>query len=120
MTSSVTSRGPAGGTKSGAYGEYESLEELNSITGAPMPTSYSGSALNRLLTEDEQYLSRKYFNHRRYPMAPPTGRFSFVFPFPFLFYFILFFVFFLTDRWAKLNLLFKLLAESWIFSIKKN
>ena len=65
MTSSVTSRG--GPNKTGNYGEYESLEELNSIAGGPMPTSYSGSALNRLLTEDEQYLSRKYFNHRRYP-----------------------------------------------------
>ncbi|XP_059351813.1 uncharacterized protein LOC130689767 isoform X1 [Daphnia carinata] len=53
--------------------EYESLEELNSsMAGVGMsnksdwdrhrsiPTSYSGSALNRLLTEDDDFLSRKY------------------------------------------------------------
>lgn len=53
--------------------EYESMEELNSsMAGVGMsnksdwdrhrsiPTSYSGSALNRLLTEDDDFLSRKY------------------------------------------------------------
>ena len=51
--------------------EYESLEELSnsSIAGLmgygadrhrPIHTSYSGSALNRLLTEDDEFLSRKY------------------------------------------------------------
>lgn len=29
-----------------------------------MPTSYSGSALSRLLTEDEDFINRKYFNGR--------------------------------------------------------
>lgn len=61
--------------------EYESMEELNSsMAGVGMsnksdwdrhrsiPTSYSGSALNRLLTEDDDFLSRKYSasNSRRY------------------------------------------------------
>ena len=53
--------------------EYESMEELNmGSVGVGMadkadwdrhrsiPTSYSGSALNRLLTEDDDFLSRKY------------------------------------------------------------
>ncbi|XP_046456940.1 uncharacterized protein LOC124204006 isoform X4 [Daphnia pulex] len=52
--------------------EYESMEELNMGGGVGMankadwdrhrsiPTSYSGSALNRLLTEDDDFLSRKY------------------------------------------------------------
>lgn len=58
--------------------EYESLEELNSaVSGVggmvnkaewdrhrSIPTSYSGSALNRLLTEDDDFLSRKYTNRR--------------------------------------------------------
>lgn len=58
--------------------EYESLEELNSAVSAvgglvskaewdrhrSIPTSYSGSALNRLLTEDDDFLSRKYTNRR--------------------------------------------------------
>ena len=62
--------------------EYESLEDLNSAgikmsasdwdrhrpaSHGPMPTSYSGSALNRLLTEEEEYLTRKYFNGRLVP-----------------------------------------------------
>jgi len=50
--------------------EYESMEELNMGVGMAnkadwdrhrsIPTSYSGSALNRLLTEDDDFLSRKY------------------------------------------------------------
>ena len=58
--------------------EYESLEELNSgVLGTAglsksdwdrhrMPTSYSGSALNRLLTEDDDFFTRKYLSNRRY------------------------------------------------------
>jgi len=64
--------------------EYESLEELNSINGGggkmdwerahrSIPTSYSGSALNRLLTEDEEFLSRKYFNNRRMTRRSSDG-----------------------------------------------
>lgn len=56
--------------------EYESLEELSNSSMAgliaglgerhhrPLHTSYSGSALNRLLTEDEDFLSRKYPGRR--------------------------------------------------------
>lgn len=59
--------------------EYESLEDFNnsSLVGGiagvgargadwehrqnrSIPTSYSGSALNRLLTEDDDFLNRKY------------------------------------------------------------
>ena len=61
--------------RSKAY-EYESLEDLNSsglvggVAGRSaaewdrhnrsIRTSYSGSALNRLLTEDDDFLNRKY------------------------------------------------------------
>lgn len=68
--------------------EYESLDELNSSSaslmasglvgghhsllqnrpGTAIPTSYSGSALNRLLTEDDDFLTRKYLHRRTNPV----------------------------------------------------
>ncbi len=64
--------------------EYESLDELNTtaglmgIIGVPgshhyrsssaIPTSYSGSALNRFLTEDDDFLSRKYRRSNNHPV----------------------------------------------------
>lgn len=64
-------------TSRGKAYEYESLEELNNSALAGvglksdwerhrMPTSYSGSALNRLLTEDDDFFTRKYLSNRRY------------------------------------------------------
>lgn len=56
--------------------EFDAMGEANSSSAskldwseqrqrsAAIPTSYSGSALNRLLTEDEEFLTRKYFNGR--------------------------------------------------------